>query len=228
MSKKLTSNTLFLDIETMPTTDENVIERICKSIAPPANYKKQDTIDRWMAENYEDEAKSRVGRTALSGGVGGIITTTYAFGEDDVVCLTNKEMSMDGEKDLMERFIKVVNDRKLPYIKLVGHNIINFDILFLKQRAMILGVKGLRDAIPLHARYSGDQVYDTMTEWAGFRNTIKLVELCEFFGIPCKTALSSGDQVYGVAMSGDWDTVTAYAVEDIVSLREVYRRMSSI
>ena len=56
-----------IDIETLPTENTEVIAKIGSTIKPPANYKKQDTIDQWMTENYEIELKNKVSKTALDG-----------------------------------------------------------------------------------------------------------------------------------------------------------------
>ena len=45
---------IFFDIETLQTNDESVIEELRSTIEPPAQYKKPESIDKWMAENAED------------------------------------------------------------------------------------------------------------------------------------------------------------------------------
>ena len=42
---------LFCDIETLPTTDMEVIAEIAASIKPPGTIKKPESVAAWMAQN---------------------------------------------------------------------------------------------------------------------------------------------------------------------------------
>src|SRR3546814_4351137 len=48
----------------------------------------------------------------------------------------------------------------------IGHNITGFDLRFILQRAVILGVQPPLN-IPFGARPWDESVFDTMTQWAG-------------------------------------------------------------
>ena len=63
---------LTFDIETLPTKDKQVIERIASTIRPPGNIKKKESIDAWMAENYELELKERIHETGMKGAYGSV------------------------------------------------------------------------------------------------------------------------------------------------------------
>ena len=61
---------LTFDIETSPTTDEKVIAELVETVQPPANYKKPDTIEKWMDEHAQEKAQELINRTALDGSYG--------------------------------------------------------------------------------------------------------------------------------------------------------------
>lgn len=51
---------IYLDIETLPTTDQEIIAEIEAGIKAPANYSKPETIAKWMEENKEKAVKEAV------------------------------------------------------------------------------------------------------------------------------------------------------------------------
>jgi len=61
-----------IDIETKPSTDDVVIQRIRDSIKPPAQYKKPESIEKWIKENGEAKAQELIDRTALDSSSGTI------------------------------------------------------------------------------------------------------------------------------------------------------------
>jgi len=68
--KIMNNEPLTFDIETLPTKDKQVIERIASTIRPPGNIKKKESIDAWMAENYEQELKKEIHKTGLNAAYG--------------------------------------------------------------------------------------------------------------------------------------------------------------
>ena len=42
---------IYFDIETIPTQSEYIKNHVQTNLTPPANYKKQETIDAWIEEN---------------------------------------------------------------------------------------------------------------------------------------------------------------------------------
>lgn len=108
---------------------------------------------------------------------------------------------------------------------IVGHNIKEFDLRFLFQRAIINGVK---PTFPLRtgSRYGGEFVFDTMTEWAGWGNRISLANLCKALDIPVKTGDITGATVWDAVKAGRIHDVAEYCMADVVATREVYKRLT--
>ena len=55
---------------------------------------------------------------------------------------------------------------RYPRLTWIGHNVIGFDLLFLKQRCWINNIRP-PFIIPADAKHGGDSVFDTMVEFAG-------------------------------------------------------------
>lgn len=113
---------------------------------------------------------------------------------------------------------------------LIGHNVRRFDIIFLWQRCVVLGIpipnwlavaKGAR-------RFSDEFVVDTM-ELAG--NTLstpfgpKLDKLC--LGIQTKTGFD-GSQVWNADLAGRFAEVRVYCCDDVCRVRSAFRRLTGL
>jgi hypothetical protein len=108
-------------------------------------------------------------------------------------------------------------------VTIVGHNVIAFDIRFIWQRAIVLGVRVPswfpRDPAP----WSG-VVFDTMTAFAGARGTIGMDRLSRALGFPGKGDVD-GSMVAGMWAAGKYEEIAAYCRSDIERTREIHRRM---
>jgi DNA polymerase III epsilon subunit-like protein len=115
---------------------------------------------------------------------------------------------------------------------LIGHNVRRFDVVFLWQRCVVLGIpipnwlavaKGAR-------RFSDEFVIDTM-EMAG--NTLstpfgpKLDKLCLALGIQTKTGLD-GSQVWAAYQAGRFADVLEYCRDDVKRVRSAFRRLTGL
>src|SRR5690606_24626951 len=106
---------------------------------------------------------------------------------------------------------------------LVAHHA-PFDIRFIWQRAIILGVE-IPDWWPIDAKpWDDTRVVDTMTLWAGHGNRISLDRLCRALGIPGKDGID-GSKVWDAIVDGRLDDVVAYCDDDIRRLRSCHRKM---
>lgn len=226
--------TLVIDIETVPCQKAGCMEEIRKTITPPGNISKQETIDKWMAENADKTAEEQYLKTSFDGSRGEIVCIGWAVDDGEVqsVCRGIDE----SETTLLARFyeaLKPDNDRTATTFdalgiqneyQIVGHNVIAFDIRFIYQRSVINRVYpsfNLRQ----DERYNGGKVFDTMTAWAGWNNRISLANLCAALDIPVKSGGMDGSQVWQYIKDGRKEEVAAYCREDVSATREVYRRM---
>lgn len=199
------------------------------TVTPPGNITKPESIQKWMAENADAKAEELWRKTALDGTQGELAVVGFAVEDDAPVTLWRGLGTSEGDL-LQNAFDAMVNSAPAfrhpatpPFF--IGHNIIGFDLRFIFQRAVILGVKP-PFTLPVDTRYNGALVYDTMLGWAGWGNRVKLSAICSALGIPVKTGGIDGSMVWDYVRDGKVEEVAAYCGEDVTAVREVYRRMT--
>ena len=69
---------LYFDIETIPTTNQAITDKIRAEISAPANYTKPESIAKWFEENAESAYQEKYRKTALDGLYGEIISIAWA------------------------------------------------------------------------------------------------------------------------------------------------------
>lgn len=222
------NNCLFLDIETIPTQNADLESEIRASVKPPGNISKQETIDKWWAEKGGTAAEEAYRKTALDGSKGEIISIAWAFNDDDVVC-DYREQGWS-EQNLLHGFYRNISEKiiteDIGFFTRVIHGSKNlFDLRFLFQRSVILGVK---PSFELHqdSRYNGDHTFDTMTCFAGFMGYVSLDSLCTTLGIDSPKSKMTGSEVWDYFKAGRIDEIAEYNIDDVRALREVYRRLT--
>ena len=106
-----------------------------------------------------------------------------------------------------------------------GYNITNFDDAVLVMRSMLLGVDA---SDKISRKKFGDRAsIDLMTSLFPAGPAQKLKEVCRMIGIvPPVGYEMSGDKVFDLTESGDWDGIAAYVESDAVIEFELYRRLS--
>lgn len=213
---------LFFDIETIPDQREGAIDRAAALVKVPANYKKQEIIDKYRLDNaVETHAK-----TALKGLYGEICSIAWAIDDLRIEAIT-RDSEMSEASILTHFFTAIENQAKngeghFQDITWIGHNVIDFDLRFLKQRALVNNTRS-PFIIPADARH-GKSVFDTMKEWAGWKGYVKLDELCEVFGFEGKGDID-GSMVGELWATGQYDVIHDYNKHDIEMTRNVYKRM---
>jgi DNA polymerase elongation subunit (family B) len=196
----------YLDIETIPDQSEGALERAREGVSIPANYKNEETI-----EKYKDEkAQEAWEKTALDGFKG------------HVCCIVRDQTryilrSVKEEKDLLERFFTGMKE-----CVLVGHNIIGFDIQFLTRRALVLGVELPYEYIWPRALKPWDKsVFDTMTALGG-KDWVSLDNLAKALRIRGKSG--NGGAVNFMWQQGLHDEISDYCADDVRVVREIHKR----
>lgn len=213
--------TLTIDLETIPTQKAGAKDLLRATVQPPGNITKQESIDKWMAENAEDKAEELYRKTSFDGTQGEIVCIGWAINDDPALCLY-RDYRTQSEAVLLANWFAYIT--AMP-ATLVGHNALGFDLRFLFQRAVINRVK---PSFPLQqdSRYTGGAVFDTMLAWAGWGNRVKLTTVCDALGIPVKTGGIDGSQVWDACQEGRIQEVADYCKEDVEATREVYKRMT--
>ncbi len=222
---------IYVDIETLGTTDPEVIAEFEANIKAPATYKKPESIAEWMKENRESALKEMVSKTSFSGLYGSIACICYAFDDGQVYSVDCR----DGEKKMLEDFYSHIYDQTTTAIHggvvegkatFVGHNVLGFDMPFLKHRSIILGVKPPRVFMEAFAAKPwGSEVADTMLLWSSDKEKrASMDKLCKAFGIPGK-----GD-FDGSMVADTWpvdpERVIDYCKDDVERTRQMYKRIT--
>lgn len=222
---------IFLDIETTCTSRREILDRICADIGPPGNYKKEESISQWWASEGDKKKQEAIDSTALNGTWGEVICIGFAVDDGDV-----QVVSEASELETLSRFAErlsvtcknAVNNWEY-HATWIGHNVQDFDLRFLWQRFRIRQIK-LPFCMPLgKPNYNrGPYVYDTMKEWAGWKDRIKQTDLELAFGLSRKDPLPKGGAEVGQAYrEGRIADIQQHCSEDLRLLREIYRRMAA-
>lgn len=192
-------------------------------------------------------------KTALDASTGQIVCASAAIAGSDVHCIWAQDLSADAEKVMIQALfeglesmlhehaksaalaslveqgrsdidavrLEMQRHRQVPIV--VAHHA-GFDIRYIWQRAIILGVTP-PSWWPIDARpWDQDRVQDTMTMWAGHGNRIGLDRLCRALGITGKTGVD-GSMVWDLVRDGRIDDVVSYCDDDVRRLRSVHRKM---
>lgn len=211
---------LYLDIETIPTSYPDIIAEIAAGITPPKTMSKAETIATWEAETKPGLVKEAVARTSFNGALGSVCVIGWAWDDDQVIrSLTLHNMT---EADLLKTFSGTVAryDTFGPKT-VVGHNV-SFDIRFLWQRAIVLGVE-MPPWFPRDPKPWGRDTFDTMAAFAG-KDMISLGSLCKALGIPGKDDFN-GSMVSDAWAAGEVDRVASYCCADVERVRLIHRKM---
>lgn len=226
---------IYLDIETIPGQDPAIRDEIAAGIEPPGNMKKQETIEKWEAEEKPAKVEEEWRKTAFSGDRGEVVAISWAVDEGPVEVMARGLGDSEGE--LLSEWGAAVAaalnagpGRGYHPPQWVGHNVRDFDLRFLFQRSVINGIAP-PVALPHDARPGSEQVFDTMEAWAGFKGRISLDRLCRALGIATKGTEIGGEEIDG---SKVWDYIQAGRIEDVATycaadverVRELHHRLT--
>jgi len=210
---------IYIDIETLPTTNPAVIKQVRSNLKAPSNYKDAEKIAAYIESN----AENAVHKTGLSGLFGQVLCIGYAI--DDAPVEVIYEPLMKHENVLLAIFREIACDKQAYCINtLVGHNILDFDAPFLSQRMMINGLKPLFR----HGTKPWDMaIDDTMTMFAcGKREMYSLKNLCLAFGVQSPKDSMSGSEVHQYWLDGRHDEIAEYCKRDVEATRSIYNAMT--
>ena len=189
-------------------------------------------VDRFRDEKLEDAVQEEYRKTGLDGGKGHIAVVGLAFGDSDPMAL--ESVNAVGEYDAkweaetirqafdhISHAYSASSDMRPVF---VGHNVTGFDLRFLFQRAVVLGIKP-PSIIPFHAKPWDAHIFDTMIAWAGVGNRISLDNLCNALGIEGKGEISGAD-VWPMIQAGKIAEIAEYCRHDVEITRQAYYRLS--
>lgn len=235
---------IFIDIETVPAQDPEAIKMLRAEadeekllIKAPSNYKDEAKIKEYiLAKQIEIDTafEERYRKTSFDGAFGQIACIGYAIDDEPAQSVWGAMWATD-EKHVLSIFFNILNEVYNPNDQMrptfIGHNLIGFDLRFIHQRSVMLGVKP-PSFIPFKAKPWDTTVFDTMTEWAGVGNRVSLAKLCKVFGLDAKGSEIGeeidGSKVWDFVKDGRIADVAEYCEGDVERTRQVYKRLNFI
>lgn len=223
-------NLLYLDIETIPAGEESHAK-----LKYLYERKKKKHTERYAGDDDAEEfmtLEEFIDKTGTDGSFGRIVCIGYALNNSPAEILSGTEERM------LERFWEIASSVDL----FVGHNIRDFDLPFIMQRSMVLGVKPSwvrfeEPGIPKYkmnkfldfARYKSAPIFDIMWEWNHWKDkwdnkTIEHVAMAMDIETP-KQGID-GSQVFEFYKKGKLDEIMEYCKRDVETNRAVYKRMT--
>ena len=218
---------IFVDIETIPNQSQEYRAKVREGIKPPAQFKKQDSIDAWMAENAESATDEVIAKTSFDPAYGHIACIGWAYGDGGTHAITID--NLDREADELADFFDNINHAAgIHMVRWIGHYISGFDLRFLLNRAIVLGVKLPSPLIlPRDIKPWSDQVFDTMTAWAGAKGTISQDNLAKALGLASKGDFD-GSMVAEAWAKGEHAKIAEYCRNDVETVRAIYRKFEQV
>jgi len=231
---------IYLDIETIPGQAPGLREEIAAGITPPGSMKRPETIAKWEAEEKPAAIEDAWRKTAFHGDRGEVVCIAWAIDRGTVQSVARspdpQHTEHTCERDVLEQFFYELGHACRPRggvvvsPTFVGHNVRDFDLRFLFQRAVIHGVRP-PVRLPHDSRPGTGDVYDTMTAWAGWGGRLSLDRLCRALGVDTKGSELGGEEIDG---SKVWDFVLAgriadvatYCRADVERVRTVHQRLT--
>jgi hypothetical protein len=223
----------YIDIETIPTQNQAIIDSIRASIRHPGNITKQESIDKWYAENSAIKFDEVYRKTSFDGLYGEVLSISWAIEDSEVFGLIRRDY--DTELDLLtEFFTALVNyqdkhGQRTAISKWIGHYVSGFDLRFIWQRCVMNKYKPPID-IPFNAKPWDDCIFDTKMAWTGpssqYNGASKLGDMCIAFGMDGKLDDMDGSKVYDYWLEDRLDEILAYNKDDVVKTRALYKLMT--
>lgn len=172
--------------------------------------------------------------TSLDGNFGRVLCIGFAREFDDSRPLeygcfgwNEASQSFDAEEKTLSDFWEWIKDFKTHRDTIIGHNILDFDLPFIRQRSVI---NGIMPTVNFNfARYRSQPIFDTMREWDcwSFRKMTSLKKLAYVLGLPSpKEDFVNGGNLAQRFEEGHYREIYEYCMRDIKATRNVYRKMN--
>lgn len=213
---------IYLDIETIPCQLPEYRAKVRENIKPPATIKKPESILAWMEENAESATDEAVAKTSFDPAHGHICCLSFAIGDEPVAYYEAR--TVDDERHILSNFYAALP--KMGMARFIGHNVAAFDMRFILCRSIVLGVN-IPTIIPRDIKPWSQEIFDTMTAWAGARGTIGQDRLAEALGLSGKGDFN-GSMVAKAWADGDYGTIARYCMSDVETVRAIHKRFEAV
>jgi hypothetical protein len=207
------SKRIFVDIETLPP--------------------EEDTSALSLPEGMSACPDEEFRRLALDGDYGRVLTIGVIVEDDDRIIhrglLGRERRNMTFHLDearTLRGFWELVRGFNAGCDLIVGHNVFDFDLLFLYKRSAI---RRVRPSVELpFTRYRSRPVFDTMQQWNKWspRRFVSLDRLARVLGLESSKGQGiDGSRVYDKFREGCHQEIADYCMRDVELVREIYYRM---
>lgn len=225
-------NIFFFDIETIPTSNIEVIDDITKNITHPANIKLPKSIAAWNADKKPDVIKKAILETSFDGGAGEIVAFSSCMGDGDIIGVHRNDSTTEVDllnkinETLLLSFNKKFGDYESALNTIwCGNFIITFDLMFLYKRFVINKIKP-SVKVPYNGKAWDNNIYDIGIEWqGGQRNKASMDYICKCLGIKGKEGFD-GSMVYQAWLNKEYKKIGLYCGDDVSRSRDIYKRMN--
>lgn len=193
-------------------------------------------IDAAVEANLFWENEEEFLNTALDGALGRILCIGYCeqneigkiishgcFGWDEF----NRKFEMDEPKMLTEfwDYLKGFDtDRDI----IIGHNILGFDLPFIKKRSLIFGIEQTVN-FSLY-RYQKNPVFDTMLQFDSWvyckQGSTSLAKLAYAFGLENPKDKITGTNVFEAFQAGEYQKIHDYCKADVKTTHLIWRKLT--
>lgn len=213
---------IYIDLETIPCQSPEYRAKVRENIKPPATIKKPESILAWMEENAESATDEAVAKTSFDPAYGHICCIGFAIGDGPTVSLSAETTAQ--EPIILQQFFDALP--KMGMACFIGHNVAAFDMRFILCRSIVLGIR-IPSIVPRDIKPWSQEIFDTMTAWAGVRNTISQDRLCEALGLSGKGDFD-GSMVAAAWANGEHERIARYCMDDVESVRAIHRRFIAV
>jgi hypothetical protein len=226
---------IYVDIETIPNQSPEYRAKVRETIKPPGNIKKPESILAWLEENADAAVDEAVAKTSFDPAAGYICCIGWAIGDDapqslSAVTPAGSVNDSDSEAYILAAFFSALANQLPPncgVVRFVGHYISGFDLRFLINRAIVLGVL-IPKFIPRDIKPWSQEIFDTMVAWAGAKGSISQARLAEALGIDGNKSDFDGSQVADAWARGEYDKISEYCRGDVETVRAIHRRFEAV
>ena len=221
---------IYIDLESLPP--EIDLDEFKNNLSAPSNYKKEEAIQKWKDENWEEKYK----KLATDTNQANICSIAVAIDDDEPVVFLSEERNEkwiitdfydylleDLNKGISEDLEVDINEHFLTWI---GFNNKKFDMDLLWKRSLNHGLYELCKLIP-RERYTKN-IVDIMEIWNpfDFNKYISQDEVCKFLGVEGKPEDIDGSMIYDLWHQKEFDKIADYNIDDVEKVRKLYKIIS--
>lgn len=220
------SKRIYLDIETLPP-EESVREKLARELLVERGFGELGVNEA----EIEAEAEDKYRDLALEGEWGRLLCIGVVIEENGAVKhygvlgrdRETRRFHLD-EARTLRSFWSLVAGFREGLDLFIGHNLLDFDLVFLYKRSCIHRVK---PSVNLSfRRYQSHPIFDTMWEWTKWRRRISLHDLAQTLGIQSpKESGMNGLSIYDLYQHGRHEEIAQYCMRDVKCAREVFYRL---